>query len=521
MTPAARDELILAIDAGTQSIRAALVDLEGSVLRLVKQPIEPYFSTEPGWAEQDAELYWTTLCDVCRALLAQSPVDAARVVAVTLTTQRSTMVCVDRDGAPLRPAIVWLDERKADASKVLPRLAVPLLRLAGVYPLVEFATRYARSNWLQQREPALWAKTHKFLFLSGFLTHRLTGEFRDSAGNVVGPVPFDVKKLAWAGRWDPKWRLFPIAKEKLPELVPPTALLGRITVEAAARTGLAAGLPLIAASSDKACDVLGAGCLAPDRACISFGTTATLNTQNARYVELRPFLPPYPSAIPGEYNSEVTVVRGLWMVSWFKEEFGLQERLLAKEAQVAPEELLEKLLRGVPPGSDGLVCQPHWSPSPEHASCTKGALIGFRDVHTRAHVYRAILEGLVFALKEGAERTERANGVPIVEIRGTGGGSRSDALLQITADVFGLPVVRPHTNETSVVGAAIDAAVGAGLFPDFGAAVAAMTHVARTFEPIAANQALYAALYRRVYLGMYERLLPLHREIGAITGRRD
>jgi len=509
------EELILAIDVGTQSVRAALVDLAGQVHHLAKTPVDPYFSTHPGWAEQDPETYWRVVGDACRQVLAAT---AERVVAVTLTTQRATVINVDRDGNPLRPAIVWLDQRKADARKTLPGLAIPPLRAVGMYSFVEYVTQYCRSNWIQQNQPEIWAKTHKFLFLSGFLTHRLTGEFRDSAGNVIGPIPFDVKKLGWAGKWDPKWRLFPIEREKLPELVAPTELLGTITAKASEHTGIPAGLPMFAASNDKACDVLGSGCLSPERACISFGTTATLNTQNPKYVELRPLLPPYPSAVPGQFYSEVSVLRGLWMVSWFKEEFGLQERLQAAEQKVAPEELLEKLLKDVPAGSMGLVCTPHWTPGPDLSSSTKGALIGFGDVHTRAHVYRAIIEGLVFALKEGKGRTEKANRVPITEVRATGGGSKSDSILQITADVFGLPVMRPHTNETSVLGAAMDAAVGAKLLPDFPTAVAAMTRVARTFEPIDENEDLYRDLYEKVYSRMYERLLPLYEDMRTITG---
>lgn len=510
-------ELILAIDVGTQSVRAALVDLAGEIRHLVKQPIEPYFSARPGWAEQQPDLYWRTLCQTCREVLAAGG-SPDRVVAVTLTTQRMTLVNVDRAGAPLRPAIVWLDARQADATKIIPRFAVPLLKAAGLHQFTEMAIQYSRSSWIRQNEPAIWEKTHKFLFLSGYLTHRLTGEFRDSSGNVIGAVPFDVKRSRWAARWNFKWKLFPIEAEKLPALVQPSELLGHVTTQAAAETGIPAGLPLIAASNDKACDVIGAGCLTPDRACVSFGTTATINTQNRKYVELRPFLPPHPSAIPGEYYSEVTVVRGLWMVSWFKEEFGLQERLQAQEEAVAPEDLLERLLRDVPAGSMGLVCQPYWTPGPEHAAFAKGAVIGFGDIHNRAYLYRSIVEGIVFALKEGAELTEKKNGVPLTEVRATGGGSKSDSIMQITADVFGLPVHRPHTNETSVLGAAIDAAVGLKFFPSFPAAVGAMTRVRDVFVPIEKNEHIYRELYRKVYLKMYRQLLPMFREIQSITG---
>ena len=512
------DELILAIDAGTQSVRAALVDLTGQIYDLVKTPIEPYFSARPGWAEQQPEYYWQMLGKTCRKLFDTSELPKDHIVAVTLTTQRSTFVNVDRDGNPLRPAIVWLDQRKADAKKILPALSVPVLKALRLYQFVEYVTQYCRSNWIQQNQPEIWDKTYKFLCLSGYLTYKIIGEFKDSAGNMIGTIPFDVKKFDWASKWDLKWKLFPIEEEKLPELVKPTELLGHVTHRASEETGIPQGLPVIAASNDKACDVIGAGCLTPDRACISFGTTATINTQNNRYVELRPFLPPYPSAIPGQFYSEVTVVRGLWMVSWFKEEFGLQERLQALEKEVPPEELLEKLLKDVPPGSMGLVCQPYWTPGPELAAYTKGAIIGFGDIHTRAYLYRSIIEGIVFALKEGAQLTEKKNQVPITTIRASGGGSRSDSIMQITADIFGLPVHRPHTSETSVLGAAIDAALGLKFFPDFQKAVAAMTRVQEIFEPIKNNEEIYQDLYQRVYLKIYKKLLPLFKEIQGITG---
>lgn len=514
----AAGELFFALDVGTQSIRTALVDLAGGVLSLVKTPIEPYFSARPGWAEQHPEYYWEKLAESCRQLWQQAGPVADRVVAVTLTTQRATFVNVDRNGTPLRPAIVWLDQRRADPAQVLPFFAPPILRLLGVQPLVEYAVGYSRSNWLRQHEPGIWAATHKFLCLSGYLTHQLTGEFRDSAANMIGALPFDVKRFGWASAWDLKWRLFPVEREKLPDLVLPGEDLGVVTAEAAAATGLPAGLPLVAAANDKACEMLGAGCLAPDTAFLSFGTTATINTQNPRYVELKKMMPPFPSAIPHQFYSEIGVLRGLWMVSWFKQEFGLQERLQSSEGGQSPEALFDALIRDVPPGSMGLMLQPYWTPGPDLERSAKGSIIGFGDVHTRAHLYRAIIEGLAYALKDGARLTEERNGVKLERMRAAGGGSQSDQILQVTADVFGLPVHRPHTHETAVVGAAIDAAVGRRFFPDFPTAVAAMTHERQIFEPIPTHVRLYGDLYERVYRKMYERLQPLFEEIREITG---
>ena len=511
-------ELILAIDAGTQSIRAALVDLAGEIRHLVKTPIEPYFSERPGWAEQRPEYYWQMLCETCRSLLETTGGLEDRLVAVTMATQRGTYINVDRDGRPLRPAIVWLDQRKASTKGIIPALSVPVLKAVRLYALFAFATQYCRQNWIRQNQPEIWEKTHKFLGLSGYLTHQLTGEFRDSGGNIIGTMPFDVKAAAWAGKWDLKSRLFRVEREKLPELVKPGEVLGHITAAAAAATGIPARLPLIAASNDKGCEILGAGCLGPETACISFGTIATINTQNKHYVELQPRLAPYPSAIPGQFYSEIGVTRGLWMVSWFKQEFGLQERLLAHDRAMQPEELFDELVRGVPPGSMGLVLQPYWTPGPELASYAKGSIIGFGDIHTRAHLYRAIIEGLLFALKEGAQLTEKKNGVPMTRVRAAGGGSQSNEIMQVTADVFGLPAERAHTHETAVVGAAIDAAVGLKLFPDFDHAVRAMTRVREVFEPIDDHVDIYRKLYDKVYLRMYKQLLPLFKEIQEITG---
>jgi sugar (pentulose or hexulose) kinase len=236
-------------------------------------------------------------------------------------------------------------------------------------------------------------------------------------------------------------------------------------------------------------------------------------------VEPIPLIPPFPSAVPNAYSLEVQIYRGFWMVSWFKKEFGQRELQLAEEQGIPPEKLLDDLVAAVPPGAQGLVLQPYWSPGlkvpgPE----AKGAVVGFGDIHTRAHLYRAILEGLAYGLREGKERLERRIGHPITELRVSGGGSQSDVMMQLSADIFGLPAIRPHVFETSGLGAAIDAAVGLKLHPDFDTAVREMTRVGRIFDPDPQARGLYDNLYRRVYLKLYDRLKPLYKEIRDITG---
>ncbi|MBN2688294.1 MAG: FGGY-family carbohydrate kinase, partial [Deltaproteobacteria bacterium] len=289
--------------------------------------------------------------------------------------------------------------------------------------------------------------------------------------------------------------------------------------KASDETGIPSGIPLIASAADKACEVIGSGSLEPSIGCLSYGTTATINVTSRKYVEAIPLLPPYPSAIPDFYTIEVQIYRGFWMVSWFKKEFGYKEQQEAAANGVAPEDLLEEQIEDIPPGSMGLILQPYWSPGlklpgPE----AKGAVIGFGDVHTRGHLYRAILEGLGYALREGKERIENRTKIPITSLRVSGGGSQSRAAMQMTADIFGLPTARPHLYETSGLGAAIDAAVGVGLHSDFVSAIKAMTHVGDVFEPNMKHHEIYDNLYRDVYKKMYKRLRPFYERIREITG---
>ncbi|MBI3283855.1 MAG: FGGY-family carbohydrate kinase [Burkholderiales bacterium] len=512
-------QYILSIDNGTQSVRALLFDLHGNIVAKAQVHLEAYFSDHPGWAEHDPEDYWQAVCTACRRLWAQSGIAPAAVHGVAVTTQRGTMINLDRHGKPLRPAITWLDQRRTDQVPPIHPLWRMAFKLAGVESTINYFRGEAEANWIKAHQPGIWAQTDKYLMLSGYLNYRMCGSFIDSIGSQVGYLPFDYKRLQWAGKNDWKWQALAIRPESLPELVPPGTVIGQISAAAAADTGILPGTPLLAAAADKACEVIGAGCQQPHIGCLSYGTTATINTTSSKYLEVTSFIPPYPAAIPGAYSTEVQIFRGYWMVNWFKEQFGHHEQAQASQQGVAAEELFDELVNAVPPGSMGLMLQPYWTPGIKVPGAeAKGAIIGFGDVHTRAHMYRAILEGLAYALREGKERIEKRSGVAITELRVSGGGSQSDAAMQLTADIFGLPTARPHIYETSGLGAAIDAAVGLGLYPDFSSAIQSMTRIGQTFEPIAQNRQIYEALYQRVYQKMYRRLQPLYRDIQQITG---
>ena len=247
----------------------------------------------------------------------------------------------------------------------------------------------------------------------------------------------------------------------MPDLVDAGGQLGTVSADAARDSGILEGMPVIAAGSDKGCETLGVGCVDETSISLSFGTTATAQTTSRRYYETIPFMPPYPASVKGSYNPEIAVFRGYWMVSWFKKEFAEREAIEAKERGVPPEVVLDEHLEDIPPGSQGLMLQPYWGPGLKMPEA-KGSVIGFGDVHTRAHIYRAIIEGIGYALLEGVEHIEHRSGQHVARVMVSGGGSQSNVICQITADLFDRPVVRSETYETSGLGAAINGFVGLG-----------------------------------------------------------
>lgn len=512
------DTYVVVVDAGTQSIRAVLFDLKGDIVKIERTEVEPYYSNEPGFAEQNPNYLWDVLAQTCKRLMSSVDVSVDSIKGMSITAQRGTVVNLDRDGNPLRPAILWLDQRKAkveDWPKGFMKLG---LKLVNMHESLVHAIKDGESNWIRQNQPEIWDKTYKYVYLSGFFIHRLTGKFIDSIGSNVGYMPFNYKTQQWSKPGEMNTNLFPVEREKLVDLVKPSELLGYVTPEASEQTGLPKGLPIIASAADKACEVLGSGCISPEIACLSYGTTATIETVNPRYVEVIKYFPSYPSAIPDFYNTEVMIYRGYWMINWFKKEFGHKEVELAKKLGKSAEELFDEMISAIPPGSMGLTLQPYWSPGVKIPGVeAKGAVIGFGDVHTKAHLYRSIIEGLTYALKEGAIRTQKRNGVKIQKLRVSGGGSQSKNALQMTADIFNLKVEKPHTYETSALGAAINCAVGLKLFSGFQNAIDNMCRVGEVYTPIPEHRDIYCELYERVYKKMYKQLKPLYEDIREVV----
>jgi sugar (pentulose or hexulose) kinase len=515
------DKYVLAIDCGTQSVRGLLFDDAGRLVAKRKVESEPYFSVMPGYAEHRAEDYWRDTCLALQGLKTDAPDAWQRVAAVAVTTQRDTVVPLDATGTPLRPAFVWLDQRMARCEKPMPFVDRLQFKITGMTKAVEINRRQGKDNWMAENEPDLWARTSKWLLLSGYLCYKLMGRYVDSVASQIGHIPLDYRTRNWPSSdnsW--RWHMGSARRDQMPELVDAGEQMGVIGPDAARETGIPDGTPLIAAGSDKGCETLGVGCVDLSSVSLSFGTTATAQTTSTRYFEPIMFMPPYPASVKGNFNPEVAVFRGYWMVSWFKKEFAGHEALEAERRGVPPEVVLDEHLEDIPPGSQGLMLQPYWGPGLKMPEA-KGSMIGFGDVHTRTHIYRAIIEGIGYALLEGVERIEHKSGQRVTRIMVSGGGSQSNAICQITADLFDRPVVRSETYETSGLGAAINGFVGLGVYATHQQAAERMVHWNATFLPRPEAARIYHDLYMHVYKRIYPALQPLYRQIQRITGYPD
>lgn len=497
--------IILTFDCGTQSTRAMLFNDKGELIDKIKETFPPYYSTQEGYAEQDPELYWQKACAASQKLKERNADIWDTIIGVAVSAMRDVGICIDKDRKPLRPCILWLDRRLAACKNKMPLTSRVAFALAGMTKSVEKNRKEAKCNWIQENEPDIWAKTYKYIQYSTFLNMRLTGEIKDSIASMIVHMPFDYKNKCWMKKSNILRPAFTMEDDKLFDLVPPGDTIGYITKNASEETGIPEGVPLIAAGSDKGCETVGTGAIFPHTASISFGTTATIQITTDKHVEPDSFMPAYPSVCPDKYNPESMVFRGYWMLTWFIQEFVRKSGEKGKEHF---ERELDRLVGTIPPGCEGLYVEPYWSPSLKRPEA-RGSIIGFNERHGLVHVYRAIIEGINFALMEGKNKLEKNSKVKITELMVSGGGAQSDEVCQLTADMFNLPVSRAQTYETSGLGAAICAFVGLKRFDSYEEAIKNMVRKSKMFLPNKSHNEIYAKIYKDVYIGSYKRLKPI------------
>jgi sugar (pentulose or hexulose) kinase len=502
-------DLILAIDCGTQSVKAAVFDPAGSIITLSRLSHAPNSSPKPRFVEHDPEDYWENTCAAARkALAALGKENIKRLRAVGLTSQRGTVIPIDKNGNPTRPAIHFMDTRRIEGLSKLGGVWGLFFRIIGLYAAISYLREHSWYSWIKMHEPEIYKETKTFMQVASFLTFRMTGEIAESIGNMVGMIPFDHSRFSFypqKGIQD----IYGVTPQQLPPLKPPSSVMGYVTRSAAAKTNIPEGLPVIVGGGDVQSALIGMGAVRETIAAMVLGSVNVLDIPSKKYVKDKQFrFLSWAAAVPGQYVIERGLKGGFATVTWFKDKIAHYESEVAKNFGKTPEEILEEAIRDIPPGSLGLFVQPHWNPPFHRDDWARGSIIGFTMAHSRAHIYRAMLEGMVFESKEGYEAISDVSGIEVSEIRVSGGGSRSDTFLDITANVFDIPTVRMKVEEASALGAAVCAAFGSGLVPSLEEGIKRMVHTAERFEPDSDKKKTYGKIFK-TYKKIYPRLSDL------------
>lgn len=503
----------LTLDFGTQSVRAMIFDVKGNSLAMSKVKYrQPYFSSKPGYAEQDPSYYLDCMYRATKKLSEEHPELMKDLVGCSLTSFRDSAVLLDENFDVIRPSILWLDQRQAACSKPYPFLKKCILNLVGMGETVKLNRARTMSNWIRENEPDNWRKTKHYWALSTYFIYKLTGEIGDSASSYTGHYPINMKKRKWDTKKSLTYEIYNIDSSLLPPLMPAGTKIGEITQEASQLSGLPKGLPFFVGGADKNCESLGVGCINNNIASISYGTASSIEVINKKYIEPETFLPAYAFPADNLYALEVQVYRGYWMLQWFTQNFASEEIKIAEIEKKAVESIFNEKIMNIPAGSDGLVLQPYWGPGLKRP-LAKGVICGFADYHTKYHLYKAIIEGIAFALKEGLEGIQKKQHNKISEIRVSGGGSKSNSVCQITADIFNKPVSRVQTFETASLGCAMLVFVSSKTFASYDQAIDSMVHITTTFLPNKENINVYKNIYEKIYKKIYPQIKKINLNI--------
>ncbi|AIO19444.1 L-fuculokinase [Candidatus Izimaplasma bacterium HR1] len=500
---------VLVLDCGTQSVRSVIFDKKGKLLGIEQVKYPKYETNGDGFVEMNADIFWDSFVKSVKQFWENKPEVMKNVVAITIASQRSVSVFVDKDGKPLKNAISWMDQRKTKNNVNIGNMQKRLYKLAKVWDMLDGYNRKCPYHWVQENEPEIYKKVHKLLFLSTYLNFKLTGLFRDCITSAPGYIPFSNKRLDWANSKDIEGKIFSVKKEHLFELVQPGEKIGDLTNESAKLLNLPAGIPVIASGADKACETIGIGCFDESTVSVSLASMVTVQTTTDTFMPLYKYGTVYPAAIEGKYNPELGITRGFWLISWFVDEFAELEKKESKDKNVSIEKVLNEKLNLVPPGSDGLLMQTFWMSDPRHPAAT-GTLIGLNDVHTRIHMYRALVEGLGYSIKEGILAIEKKTKVKIKKVGLSGGGSKSIILSQLIADILNKEVYVVQTHETTGLGASMIGYIHLGEYNDVKEAAEHMVQETKTYYPNKEIAKKYETLYKEIYKLTYQRLQPVY-----------
>ena len=467
-----KEALILTIDGGTQSTKVAIFDLFGNEVCAETVQLKPLCLSDDGRAEHPADDLWESLQQACKGLFRSFQGDIHAITGVGLGSIRCCRALVKEDGTLASPVQNWMD-----------------IRLSAPYEHEDDAVRYVTTA-------------------TGYLTFRLTGETRDTRANYVGPWPLDPSTLGWYEDTE-RFTDSDTPRDMLFELVDPATILGTVTEKASKVTGIPEGLPVISTANDKAVEALGSGLRQDGTILVSLGTYITsMMVGDSNDSDAHAYWS-NPGALPGEFLYESRGIRrGMSTVTWIKDLMGTDLVSEATRRGMTPEAYLNVLGSCVPAGSNGLYTVLHWLARPAHVH-ERGMMVGFNGTHKGPHMFRSVLEGIAFTMKNNAQMMCDECGIDMTRLIVSGGGSNGDLFMQIFADVFNVPATRNVVNGSASLGAAICTALALGIYRNGEEAMERMIRTRDTFTPIAEHVLLYDRMNREVYGKLAPALDPL------------
>ncbi|NGP45652.1 sugar kinase [Bacillaceae bacterium SIJ1] len=449
-----KERYIMGIDNGSQSTKVILFDIEGNEVAFGSCPLRDPLTPKPGVVVHPDDDLWDSVYHAIENCLAHFTGDRKAIEGIGLCTIRSCRVLLKEDGSLAQPVLSWMD-----------------VRLAKPYVHEDDRVKYVTST-------------------SGYLGFKMTGEMNDTAANYEVNWPLDRETLDWS-KDDSVMEANGLTRDMLFNLVKPGEKLGSLRQELAQQFGLQEDVPVVATANDKAVEVLGSGIKDEKAMMISLGTyISAMTLRESDYENADNFFPTL-AAIPFKYVYESNGIRrGMWTVSWFKKLLGDDLVSQASSVGLSEEEYLNQKAEEVPAGSDGLITMLDWLSSPA-VPYRKGVMIGFDQRHTKFHMYRSILEAIAFNIKNNIDDLLNETDSDINEVVVTGGGSKSDVIMQILADLFGLPVHRRKASSVACLGAAISACTYLNIYDDFSEAIDQLVKNETTFFPDASNHDFY------------------------------
>lgn len=485
------DRLLLGIDIGTSACKVAVFNENGAVLALTNESYSVYYP-QPGWVEQDADEWWEAICKGIQQVLQADGVSAEKICGIGVDGQSWSAIPVDRGGNALSRTPIWMDTRAREICQRIKNEVGEenIFQLAGNDFLPSYTT--PKMLWFKEEMPEVFAKTWKFLQSNSYIVLKLTGEISQDLSQGYGIHFFDMKKLRYNEEMAQRLGL---SAELLPPLYQCDQVVGRVTKEAAALTGLLEGTPVVAGGLDAACGALGAGVYQAGQTQEQGGQAGGMSICTDQAISHKKLILS-PHVVPGMWLLQGGTVGGGGVLRWLRQEFGAGQSFDEMTAEA------EK----VGAGSDGLLFLPYMAGerSPIWNPDAQGVLYGLSFDKTRGHVIRAMLEGVAYSLEHNL-RTASEAGAKFTVLNAMGGASNSRLWTQIKADVTGRTIQVPASDTATTSGAAILAGIGCGIYHGYDEAINRTITITRTHEPDSENHKRYQLAMER-YLALSERL---------------